>query len=203
MLLLLLSERASRGVVWVLRKVSTARSLCCTARVSGAKGCAKGCAGFALAFALSLLRSSTTIFGVLGDLFFTAGFFAVAAAALLRFVAGSAPVSSPEEVVAALRLRPVVFFAACSSGIPCVVSAGALLPIVPGGEESSLLGEGGELGGIVLSLVLSTDSRCCARWSFGEASREPVKAARFFGGMLRELLDLVRMIAAPCEMREL
>ena len=167
--------------------------------MSGAKG---GLAFAATAFLLE--RSSTTIFGVLGDLFFSAGFLVVAgAAALLRFVAGSAPVSSPEEVVAALRLHPVDFFAAGSSGIPCVVSAGALLPIVSGGDESSLLGEGGEGGGIALSLVSSDDPRCCARWSFDGVFGEPGREERFFGGIEVRLLCLVGMIVALCEMREL
>lgn len=100
-------------------------------------------------------------------------------------------------------LAPGGFFAAVSgSAIPCV-SAGTLLPIVSGGDGSSLLGEGGELGGIFASPVSSNDSRCCVSWSFEGAFGEPVRADRFFGGMLCDLLDLVGMIAALCEMREL
>ena len=183
------------------RKASTARSLCCIALVSGADGCL---ASAATAFSLEI--SSTTVFGFLGDLFLTAGFFVVvvaAAAALLHLVAGSAPVSSPDEVVAALRLRQgVTFFAAGSSDIPCVVSAAALLPTVSGGDKSSFLDEGGELGGIVLSLVLRRDSCCCARWAVDGIFGEPEGGERFFGGIGVRLLCLVGMIAALCEMRE-
>jgi hypothetical protein len=94
----------------------------------------------------------------------------------LRFAAGSAPVSSPEDVVAALRLRPGVAFSA--SVIPCFVSAGGLLPVVSGGVGRTSAGVG---DGIVISLVPRGEVCCCAGWSFEGVAGELGREEEFFG----------------------